>query len=310
MAVIGYMFTGAGYQYVNLGKKAYDSSWLMRQHYDKVEKKYIDFKINKLSFIGPAEELMLEENGIIINAVYQRGIFDILKDYKVTPEQMFGYKSGELMALVCSGAISFEDAMDFLFKKRRMVIDEVGKGFFHHLLINTVQALQVEKVIAELKGSLKADIVSYNGKDSTIIVCETKAKEKLTELFKKLNGAVIDIPYEETACFSILKPIADRLREEFKKIPMDKPVNRILCQTTGEYYDNVQEIREKFTDYIFKPCRIDLSLETMLKNGVNTFVEIGAGTFLSRMARKRDSGKRALNTNDLGEISKTVKLAN
>jgi len=72
----------------------------------------------------------------------------------------------------------------------------------------------------------------------------------------------------------------------------------------------VQEIREKFVDYLYKPARIDLCLETMLKNGVNTFIEIGAGTFLSRMSRKRDSGKRSLNTNDLGELSKTVKLAN
>lgn len=310
MAVIGYMFTAAGYQYVNLGKKAYDSSWLMRQHYDKVEKKYPDFKINKLSFIGPLEELMLEENGIIINAVYQRGIFDILKDYKVLPEQLFGYKSGEIMALVCAEAVSFDDAMDFLFKKRQIFNDEMGKDFFSHLLINTVLSLQVEKVLAELKGAVKAEIVSYNGKDSTIIICETKDKEKLTGLFKKLNGAVIDIPHEETSGFSILKPIADRLKEEFIKMPMDKPIHRIICQTTGEYYENVQEIKDKFTDYIYKPSRIDLTLETMLKNGVNTFVEIGPGTFLSRMARKRDSGKRALNTNDLGELSKTVKLAN
>jgi hypothetical protein len=60
MAVIGYMFTGAGYQYLNLGKKAYDSTWSVRQYYDKVEKKYPDFKINKLSFIGPENELSLE----------------------------------------------------------------------------------------------------------------------------------------------------------------------------------------------------------------------------------------------------------
>lgn len=310
MAVIGYMFTGAGYQYVNLGKKAYDSSWLMRQHYDKIEKKYPEFRINKLSFIGPSEDLMREENGIIINAVYQRGIFDILKDYKVSPEQMFGYKSGEIMALVCAGAISFEDAFDFLFKKRQMIIEEVGMGFFHHFLVNTVASSQVEKVIEELKGSVKAGIVSYNGRDSTIVICEAKAKEKLAELFKKMGGAVISVPHEESACFLDLKNAAARLKEEFNKIPMDKPVNRIICQTTGEYYENVQEIKEKFTDYIYKPCRLDLALETMLKNGVNTFVEVGAGTFLSRMARKRDSGKRALNTNDLGELSKTVKLAN
>lgn len=310
MAVISYLFTGAGYQYVNLGKKAYDSSWLMRQYYDKIEKKYPEFRVNKLSFIGPLEDLMREENGVIINAVYQNGIFDILRDYKVNPEQMFGYKSGEIMALACSGAISFDDAIEFLFKKRQLLIEETGMGLFYHFLINTVPVAQVQKVIDELKSTIQAEITAYNGKDSTVIICAIDAKEKLAELFKKMGGKVIEIPYEESACFSKLKLIADKLKIEFNKIPMDKPLNRIICQTTGEYYDNVQEIKEKFTDYIYKPSRIDLALETMLKNGVNTFVEVGAGTFLSRMARKRDSGKRALNTNDLGELSKTVKLAN
>ena len=304
------MFTAAGYQYVNLGKKAYDSAWAMRQYYDKVEKKYPDFKINKLSFIGPEEELLREDNGIIINGVYQRGIFDILRDYKVNPEQLFGYKSGEIMALACSQAITFEDAIEFLFKKRIMVSEEVGRNYFTHMLINSLAVTQVEKIIDEVKSTVKAGITAYNGKDSSIIICEERVKEKMAEVFKKLGGAVIYLPHEEFAGFPLLKPIADKLRDEFIKIPMDKPLNRILCQTTGEYYENVQEIREKFTDYITKPSRIDLSLETMLKNGVNTFIEIGPGTFLSRMSRKRDSGKRSLNTNDLGELSKTVKLAN
>ena len=243
MAVIGYMFTAAGYQYVNLGKKAYDSAWAMRQYYDKVEKKYPDFKINKLSFIGPEEELLREDNGIIINGVYQRGIFDILRDYKVNPEQLFGYKSGEIMALACAQAITFEDAVEFLFKKRNMVTEDVGRDYFTHMLINSVAVSQVEKVIDEVKSTVKAGITAYNGKDSSIIICEERVKEKMAEVFKKLGGAVIYLPHEEFAGFPLLKPIADKLRDEFIKIPMDKPLNRILCQTTGEYYENVQEIR-------------------------------------------------------------------
>ncbi|HDQ26434.1 MAG TPA: ACP S-malonyltransferase [bacterium] len=310
MAVIGYMFTGAGYQYVGLGKKAYDSTWSMRQYYDKVEKNYPDFKINKLSFLGPESELSAEENGLIINAVYQRGIFDVLKDYKVTPEQMMGYKSGELMALACAGALSFDDAMNFLFKKRELVLEEVGREFFHHMLVNSLDIQQADKIIEGFKGKADVHAAAYNGKDSCIIACETKAAAAVESLLKKLSAAVIHLPNEEFACMPVLKPIADRLKEEFVKISMDKPVNRVICQTTGEYYESVKEIREKFTDYIWKPSLIGASLEAMLKNGVNTFVETGPGTFLSRMSRKHDSSKRSLNTNDLGELQKTVKLAN
>ena len=220
MAVIGYMFTAAGYQYVGLGKKAYDSTWSMRQYYDKVEKAYPDFKINKLSFLGPEKELAAEENGLIINAVYQRGIFDVLKDYKVSPEQIMGYKSGELMALCCAGALSFDDAMAFLFKKRGLVLEEVGREFFHHMLVNSLDTEQVDKIIAGFKGKAALHAASYNGKDSCILACEAKAKTQLEGILKQLNASVIHLPNEEFACMPVLKPIADRLKEEFSKIKL------------------------------------------------------------------------------------------
>ncbi len=310
MAVIGCLYGAAGYQYVGLAKKLYDNTWAMRQFYDRVEKQYPDFKINKLSFIGPEEELFREENGLIINSVYQAGLFEVLKEQKIHPEQMAGYKSGEIMALVCARAMHFDDAMAFLFKKREIISQEVGKGFFHHILVNQLDIKSVEKIVSELKQAAGAGIVSYNNPDSTVVVCKTEFKEKMKEVFKKMKAAAIDIPHEEFACMPLLKPVADRLKEEFLKIKLDKPVNRVICQTTGEYYESAAEIKQRFTDYIYKPARIDLSLDTMLKNGVNTFVEMGSGTFLSRMAKKRDNGKRCLNTNDLGEVSKTVKLAN
>ncbi len=98
MSVIGYIYTATGYQYIGIGKKIYDSTWSMRQYFDKIEKKYPDFKINKLAFLGPKEDLMKEENGIIINAAYQTGLFEVLKQQKVTPEQISGFKSGEIVA--------------------------------------------------------------------------------------------------------------------------------------------------------------------------------------------------------------------
>lgn len=310
MAVIGYLYGAAGYQYVGLAKKLYDNTWAMRQFYDRVEKQYPDFKINKLSFMGPEDELLREENGLIINSVYQAGLFEVLKEQKINPEQMAGYKSGEIIALAAAQAMHFDDAMAFLFKKREIISQEVGKGFFHHMLVNQLPVESVDKIVQEIRHASGAEIVSFNNPGSTVVVCKTEFKDKLKEVFKKLKAAVIDIPHEEFACMGFLKPVADRLKDEFLKIKLDKPVNRVICQTTGQYYESVAEIKERFTDYVYKPARIDMSLDTMLKNGVNTFVEIGSGTFLSRMAKKRDSGKRCLNTNDLGEVSKTVKLAN
>ncbi len=310
MSVIGYIYTATGYQYVGLGKKIYDATWSMRQYFDKIEKKYPEFKINKLAFLGPKEDLMKEENGLLILAAYQSGLFEVLKQQKIIPEQISGFKSGELVAFSNAGGISYEDLIALLFKKREMINSEIKKENFTHLLINSIEISKIEQIINEIKKQIIVEIVSYNSKDSVMIICEKNIKEKLIDIFKKLQGNIIELPYEEFSNFSLLKPVADKLKSYFLNLKTDKPIFRLISQTQGIYYDTVADIKEKIFDYIYKPAKINLVIETMLKNAVNTFVEIGCGSFIGRFIRKADSGKRVLNTHDFSALSTTVKLAN
>jgi len=310
MSMIGYIYTGAGSQYVGAGRKVYDSTWAMRKFFDRVDKRYHDFKINKLSFLGPQEELLKEENGVIINSVYEAGLYEVLKERKITPEQAAGYKSGELMALVGASSVDFDGAVDFLFKKRELIKEETGKAPFTHIEVNSVPIAKTEQVVSGISKQFKCNVTAYNSADSAVVALETGVKNKAFEIFKKLNGAVRELPGEETTGFPFLEPVKEKLLKEFGGLKIDRPAHRILCQTTGNYYENTQDISSCFADYITKPVRLDRIIETMIKNAVNTFVEIGCGSRAQRLVKKADSGKRALGTHDLSALSLTVKLAN
>ncbi len=197
-----------------------------------------------------------------------------------------------------------------LFKKRELINAEINKEKFIHILINSIDVSKIEQIINEVKKQVIAEIVSYNAKDSVVIICEKNIKEKLIDIFKKLHGNIIELPFEEFSNFSILKPVAEKLKIEFLNLKIDKPIFRLISQTEGTYYDNVADIKEKIFDYIYKPAKLNSIIETMLKNAVNTFVEIGCGTFIGRFVRKADSGKRILSTHDFSSLSTTVKLAN
>ena len=310
MAVIGYLFAAAGYQYVGIGKEIYDRTWDMRQFYDRVEKKNSGFKINKLAFMGPKEELLQEDNGVIINAAYQSGIFEVLKKQKINPEQMAAYKSGEISMLVNSGVFTFEDGLNFLFRKQLLSGQEIKREAFVSILVNAVPAEQSGQVVAEINKKIKAEIVSHNFKDSVTVTCETKIKDNLKAVFVKMGGTVLDLPGEELCNFSLLQGVAEKLKAEFKDLKFEKPLHKLVSQSKGEYYENTAEVKETYTDYLWKPCRLDAMAAVMIKNAVNTFVEIGCGTFLGRMMRKADSGKRILSTHDFTSLGNTVKLAN
>ncbi|MFP4465778.1 MAG: ACP S-malonyltransferase [Candidatus Goldiibacteriota bacterium] len=310
MAVIGYMFSGSGYQYINMGKKIYDHMWGFRKFYDKAEKKFPEFKINKLSFIGPEEELMREENGVIICGVYQCGVYEVLKEKNIKPEQAMGFKTGELAAFISAGSLSFENALGLMAKKTEFVKKDVNRENFFHLLVNGLKTETVEKMALEINKRVKCEITSYNADDSAVVICEKKIKDKLAAIFKKAGAHIIELPYEEMSNFSLLRNAAEKMKKEFENIEFDRPNFRMLSQTKGNYYENTAEIKETLFEYIHKPARIGDALKNMLKNGVNTFVEVGPGNFMYRMGKKADRDKRILSTNDLGQIQITIKLAN
>ncbi|PKL91229.1 MAG: hypothetical protein CVV21_08425 [Candidatus Goldiibacteriota bacterium HGW-Goldbacteria-1] len=316
MAAIGYLFTAAGYQYVGAGRKVYDSMWAMRQFFDRVEKKMPDVKINKLAFIGPQEELQKPENGTIFNGAYQAGMFEVLKEKKVTPEQIMGFRSGELIAHACAGTFEFEDAMAFIYRKNILFKEALGSAQFSQLLINTLDTGKTAQVCGEINRAVKCGITSYNSSDSATVAVESKLKEKVIEAFKKLGGSVIDLPYEELSGLYLFKEAADKLTAEFGEaiknevIKVDKPAFKMYSQVKGDMYDNAAEIKQSLFNYLYLPSRNDLIIHNMMKNCINTFVELGCGTFLGRLARKADSGKRVLNTHDLAGISTAIKLAN
>jgi len=316
MAAIGYLFTAAGYQYVGAGRKIYDNMWAMRQFFDRVEKKLPDIKINKLAFIGPQEELQAEENGVIFNAAYQAGMFEVLKEKKVAPEQIMGFRSGELAAHACAGTFEFEDALAFIYRKNILCKEALGGAKFSQLLVNGLDTAKTAQICGEINKSVKCCITSYNSADSATVAVESKLKEKLIEVFKKLGASVIDLPYEELSGLYIFKEAADRLKAEFGEavknevIKVDKPVFKMYSQVKGDMYENAGEIKASLFDYLYMPSRNDLIINNMMKNCINTFVEIGCGTFLGRLVRKADSGKRVLNTHDLAGISAAIKLAN
>jgi len=312
MSVLAYVYTGIGSQYVGVGKEVYDKTWGMRQFFDKMQKKKPDFKVNKLAFLGPMEELMKEENALPIMYTYQAGIYEVLKQNRVTPEQMTGYKSGQLAGLVSAGGAFFEDILDLVFKKEDLLKQEFTAGNFTHISVIGIPTGQVEQIAAEINKTMKAEICAYLAPENAVIVCEKAAKDKLIEVFKKLkaDALITEHPHEEISNCSLLEGISQKLAPDFKNFKMDKPLNRIVSQTTGNYFDSVAEIRENFMDYLTKPARLDIAFTTMMKNGVNTFVELGCGNLLGRTIKKIDSGKRILSTHDLKSLSLVVKLAN
>ncbi len=310
MAVIGFIYTGIGYQYVGIGKEVYDKVYGMRQYYDRVQKKRPEFKINMLAFLGPKEELMKEDIALPIMYAYQCGIKEVLKQYKVNPEQMTGFKSGELTGLAASEAASFEDILDLIYKKQDLVEKEIHRDKFINMLVTGVESVKIEQVCAEINKVVKCEVCAYAGVDMVMVVCEKTGLSKIKEIFTKMNAICLELPYEEISNFSLLKGTAENLKKALEQIKIDKPLHKLISQTTGGYYENVREIKEKFMDYIYKPARLDVCVSTMMKNSVNTFVETGCGAFITKLIRKIDSGKRLLSTHDIKTLGQVVKLAN
>src|SRR5271157_4837405 len=107
---------------------------------------------------------------------YQTGIYEVLKQNRVTPEQMSGYKSGQLAGLVSSGGAFYEDILEIIFKKEELLKQEITADNFTHLLITGILTGQVEQVAAEINKTMKTEICAYLTQETSVVICEKAAK--------------------------------------------------------------------------------------------------------------------------------------
>ncbi len=304
---IGFLFPGQGAQYVGMGKDLYENYTEAREVYDKVNQ-ITGIDIAEISFNGPEDLLNETKYTQLAILTMSLAILEILKTKNIKAEISAGLSLGEYSALIYSGALSFEDGIKVVQKRGKYMQEMVPEGQWRMAAILGMSDEQVEEICNNVKDGFVVP-ANYNCEGQIAISGEKEAVEKAEELAKEAGAKrVLELKTSGPFHTIKLKKASEELRKELDKININKFESKVVKNIDGEIYTNQDDVKDILEKHIISPVRFSKTVQTMLNEQVDAFIEIGPGKTLSGFVKRAKTDKpiTIMNINDIQTLESAI----
>ena len=302
MSKIAFMFPGQGAQKAGMGKDFYEQSETARQVIDRASE-LLDIDMKELCF---------EENDRLDQTEYTQAALvtvcmameHVLKERGLKADVTAGLSLGEYCAIASAGGMSTEDAITTVRKRGILMQNAVpgGKGSMAAVLGLTGEA--IEKAIEGIDG---VSIANYNCPGQIVITGWKESVEKASEVLKEA-GAKRVLPLNVSGPFH--SPMLTEAGEELGKVLENVEVSPLMIpyvtNVTAGYVTDITETKALLAKQVASSVRWQQSVENMIADGVDIFVEIGPGKTLAGFMRKISRDVKVYNVGTWEDVDKVV----
>lgn len=303
-----FIFPGQGSQKVGMCKDFYDNYSSARRVFEEADDA-LGFSISRMCFEGPAEDLKLTANTQPAILTCSVAAWTVMREMGLDCSIAAGHSLGEYSALVAAGVIKFADAVCAV-RKRGQYMQEavpVGEGAMAAVLgLDGAKIIEIcEKVQNESGEAVQA--VNFNCPGQVVIAGAVKAVDQAVIELKEAGArrAVI-LPVSAPFHSTLMQPAAAKLKVELDGISFSNAAFPVVANVTAKPETDGSKLKELLVRQAASPVLWENSMEHMIADGFDTFVEIGPGRVLCGFTRKIDRKMTALNVEDLESLEKTV----
>lgn len=308
---IGFLFPGQGAQSIGMGKDLYENYQEVRDIYENVHK-ITGVDIKKITFDGTEQELSKTQNTQIAVLTMSLAILKLLEKKGINAEISAGLSLGEYTALIYSKCISFEDGVELVKKRGEYMQNLLPKGDWAMAAILGMEDEKVEEVCKKVVDGFVVP-VNYNTQGQVVISGEKTAVEQAEIIAKEMGAKKVRI-LKTSGPFHTKKLIeaSNALRKDLEKININKFKTKVVKNINGDIYKDEENIKDILAEHMISPVKFSKCLETMLKMGIDTFVEIGPGKTLSGFVKRIKTEKeiKIYNICDVKSLENTLKEIN
>lgn len=306
MGKLAVVFPGQGSQTVGMGNE-FCSRYACAKDVFNIVDRELGFSMAELCFS--------DSQGLLNHTAYTQpalltasiAAYRILEEHGIKPDYVAGHSLGEYSGLVANGALPLATAVS-LVRHRGILMNEAvpaGKGAMAAVL--GLDGAELEHICEEISKESIVQIANYNCPGQLVISGLREGVFRAGEA-AKTRGAKRVIPLQVSGPFhsSLMAEASNQLARILDKIEIQKPKFLSVTNVTGELVSEPAEIRYNLIQQVKKPVRWEECIQTILRNGVDCFVEVGPGKVLSGLIKKIDKNVQVLNVEDENSLEKTL----
>lgn len=309
-AKTAFLFPGQGSQVVGMGRDVVAAYPAARDAYEAADA-LLGFSLSEIIFDNPDDRLhdtLYTQPAIYVCSLALLRVLQAQLSHAI-PHSTAGHSLGEYSALTLAGVLAFEDAVQ-LVHKRGHLMKQAGEehpgGMVALLGISVAAALQICAEASEIPNEVVV-IANDNCPGQVVISGNASALKRAIEIAKARGvKRVMPLSVSVATHSPLMSSVTQAFDACLSQVPIQSPRMKIYGNVTACPLTTVDSIRAELSAQLTSKVRWTETIQMMIADGVETFVEIGPKTVLTGLLRRIDRDKISVNISDLPSLERFI----
>ena len=279
MSKIAFVFSGQGAQAPGMGKELYDCSPAAKAVFDLADS--IRPGTSQQCFEGTQEELNVTINTQPCLFACDLAAAKAAQERGIQPDCAAGFSLGEAAAVAFSGMLTEAEAFSMVCKRAELMNEAAQKNPGAMAAVMKLSPQQVETLCGPIENAWP---VNYNSPKQTVVAASADTIDQVVEAASAQRGRAVKLAVSGAFHSPLMQSAADGLREYLASVSLREERLPVYANLTAEPYG--EDKKETMAAQCENPVRWQKTIENMIANGVDTFIEVGVGKTLAGLIKK------------------------
>ena len=300
------LFPGQGSQNIGMARELFREFSYVKEYFLKADE-LLKKKLSEIIFNGPKSELDKTENTQPAIFLVSYSFFKIIEretSFEIMKAKYFaGHSLGEYSALCCAGSINFDQTITLLKKRGEAMQNALPNrdGGMTAVLGSNLEVIQ--NILIENKSKFSCFVANDNSNGQIVMSGKISELELFGQELKKKNIKFVNLPVTAPFHCPLMKSATDSMKDIIINTKFKDPLVSIVSNVTARPSNKSDEIKKLLVDQIEKPVRWRESIENMIGQGINNFIELGPGKILSGLVKRIDRNVKLNQVNNLSDAN-------